>query len=445
MADSSGVFARGEGLVARAGGLHPPGDVLLNWPAPNYEDPETRGWESPIILIIMLVATIGVYVARMWARLVVAKNHGWDDIIMSLAMVPVVGLTVSAILAITKYGFQWHAWDQTKETLVTSREITMSIELNYVISTTLIKVAILLFYRRLTGSLKGAFIYSIWGMIFFCVVPSIIFVFLIIFTCTPVVGTFRLFDITWMIKHGGELTCRDEGAIIVSCAIVGSIQDLLICIMPAMLVWDLKMSTRQKTAVCAIFGVGMISCVCGILRSYYAAYVYYRTYDITWYAYHGWVWTALEADFGVMCASAPALKVFFKRYFNLSNITSAGSKSGTNQRSIPLSSRSRGFGVASALSKQSRGDQSGVFDDAPFQGIKVSQGLDIQVEERDDCSQKSFGSTRNLTAKKTSDEIGEKDWKTGCRTVCAAVPHDSRNASKDSLDDIDLERGQPSR
>lgn len=86
-----------------------------------------------------------------------------------------------------------------------------------------------------------------------------------------------------------------------------------------------------------------------------------------------------------------------------------------------------------------------MFDGVPFQGIKVSQGLDIHVEERDDSSQKSFGSTRNLTAKKTSDEIGERDWKNGCRTVCAAVPHDSRNNSKDSLDDVDLERGQPSR
>ena len=103
MADSSGVFARGEGLVARAGGLHPPGHVLLSWPAPNYNNPETRGWEAPIILIIMLVATIGVYVARMWARLVVAKNHGWDDIIMSFAMLPVIGLTVSAVLGMPSF------------------------------------------------------------------------------------------------------------------------------------------------------------------------------------------------------------------------------------------------------------------------------------------------------------------------------------------------------
>jgi len=34
----------------------------------------------------------------------------------------------------------------------------------------------------------------------------------------------------------------------------------------------------------------------------------------------------------------------------------------------------------------------------PFAGIKVSQDLDIRVEERADISQKSYASTRNLTA-----------------------------------------------
>ena len=32
------------------------------------------------------------------------------------------------------------------------------------------------------------------------------------------------------------------------------------------------------------------------MRTYYAIYVYFFTYDITWYAYYGWVWTAIESD-----------------------------------------------------------------------------------------------------------------------------------------------------
>jgi hypothetical protein len=149
----------------------------------------------------------------------------------------------------------------------------MAIELNYLASTTLVKVAILVFYRRMTGMLKNAFVYSVWGMIAFCVVPSIIFAFLIIFTCSPVEGFFRFFDMSWRLKN--ELKCGNEGAIIVACAIVGTMQDFIVCLLPIALVWNLKMSTRQKAALCGIFGVGMITCVCGILRTYYATYVYY--------------------------------------------------------------------------------------------------------------------------------------------------------------------------
>jgi hypothetical protein len=148
----------------------------------------------------------------------------------------------------------------------------MAIELNYVLSTTIIKVSILFFYRRITGSLKSAFVYSVWAMVGFCVVPSTIFVFLIIFTCSPVVGFFHLFDISWRLRN--EVTCLDEGAIIVACAIVGTVQDCLVGLLPVLLVWNLKMSKRQKVALCGIFSVGMLTCICGILRTYYATYVY---------------------------------------------------------------------------------------------------------------------------------------------------------------------------
>jgi hypothetical protein len=98
MADAAGRFVRAEALLPRDGGVHPPPEVLLSWPVPNYVNPEVRGWESSIILIIVLGLTFLVYIGRMWARLVVAKNAGMDDILMSVAMLPVFGLTISAIL-----------------------------------------------------------------------------------------------------------------------------------------------------------------------------------------------------------------------------------------------------------------------------------------------------------------------------------------------------------
>lgn len=85
-------------LYARDGGLHPPSEVLLSWPRPNYVDPEDRGWTSSIVLLLALGITFLVYVARIWARLSLGKNAGLDDVLMSIAMIPLFGLTISAVL-----------------------------------------------------------------------------------------------------------------------------------------------------------------------------------------------------------------------------------------------------------------------------------------------------------------------------------------------------------
>lgn len=92
------LFTRHDGLFARDGGLHPPSEVLLSWPRPNFVDPEDRGWSSSIVLLIFLGITFLVYVARMWARLGLGKNAGLDDTLMSVAMLPLFGLTISVVL-----------------------------------------------------------------------------------------------------------------------------------------------------------------------------------------------------------------------------------------------------------------------------------------------------------------------------------------------------------
>lgn len=172
--DGNTLGSYGGSLVARAGGLHPPPEVLLSWPKPNYVDPEERGWGPPILLMVVLGITFLVYCARMWARLVISKNFGLDDILVSMAMLPLFGLTISSVLGMYRflskwslltnagiriYGFQWHVWDQTQETLVTTREIAFAIELNYMLTSTLIKVSILCFYRRIGDRLTNQFIY----------------------------------------------------------------------------------------------------------------------------------------------------------------------------------------------------------------------------------------------------------------------------------------------
>lgn len=133
-------------------------------------------------------------------------------------------------------------------------QITMAIEMNYMICTTLVKVSILCFYRRIAGSLTTTFVYWVWGLITFCILYCIVFVLLIAFTCTPAVGFFHLFDVPWRIQN--KLYCRDEGAIIIAATTISTVQDFIICLLPIFLIWNIQISKRQKLALCGLFGMG---------------------------------------------------------------------------------------------------------------------------------------------------------------------------------------------
>lgn len=132
----------------------------------------------------------------------------------------------------------------------------MSIEINYMICTTLIKVSILCFYRRITASLTITFVYWVWGSIIFCVLYGITFIFIIAFTCHPAEGFFHIFDVAWRLQNA--LICRDEGAIIVAVAAISTVQDFIIALLPVFLIWKLRIPKAQKIAVCGIFGLGLM-------------------------------------------------------------------------------------------------------------------------------------------------------------------------------------------
>lgn len=70
----------------------------MAWPKPNYVNPEERGWEAPVVLLVFMAITIVVYGARMWARFSISKNTGLDDFLISIAMLPLIGLTISTVL-----------------------------------------------------------------------------------------------------------------------------------------------------------------------------------------------------------------------------------------------------------------------------------------------------------------------------------------------------------
>ncbi|KAF2827917.1 hypothetical protein CC86DRAFT_393132 [Ophiobolus disseminans] len=110
--------------MAPAPALFPPADGSHHtWPAPNYVNPETRGWGGPAAVIAMCIVTFGVFGARIWSRFRITRTAGLDDWLIIASMPGLLGLTIATVLALRVYGFQLHIWDQTPKTNITIRQV----------------------------------------------------------------------------------------------------------------------------------------------------------------------------------------------------------------------------------------------------------------------------------------------------------------------------------
>jgi hypothetical protein len=137
----------------------------------------------------------------------------------------------------------------------------------------------------------------------------------------------------------------------------------------------------------------------------------------------------------MMCACAPALKVFFKRYFVTSTMSG---RYGYSNTPIPLSrSRGKGISLPSSHSASASHVEPNNRGSVPFTGIKVSRDLDIHVEEWDKESQKSFASTKELTALPLSGEKQSDNWAQGYQ------PDRAQKTVRVQVLDADVERGHP--
>jgi hypothetical protein len=92
--------------------------------------------------------------------------------------------------------------------------------------------------------------------------------------------------------------------------------DLYSTILPLLLVSKLSLPRRQKWALYGLFSIGLSVVVFGAVRSYYMHRVVNVDWDFTWTLWKIWVWGEFEMWFGIYCASAPALKPFFGRFWD---------------------------------------------------------------------------------------------------------------------------------
>ncbi|KAF4956191.1 hypothetical protein FGADI_4003 [Fusarium gaditjirri] len=284
---------------------NPPLEVVASWPPPNYDNPVHRGPTLLIVEVTIMSVAILTLMARLYVRIFKVNKHGLDDWLMLAAMVFGIGVTVCVILAAQLYGWNIHVWDLKKSQAENGRKVSLAAQTLFLFSSGLAKNSILVSYLRIAPAKSWLRRLTYASLI---LVTSLIFIFLIVLwtQCNPTSAYWKL--------DGGD-SCRPEGPSVLSQAITTVITDLLVCALPLQTLFHLKLPFSQRMALIVVFSLGLVVVFAASMRAYYTHYVTDKTYDVTWQGFHLWIWTAVEANLGVICGSVPALRPLFRNMF----------------------------------------------------------------------------------------------------------------------------------
>jgi hypothetical protein len=263
-----------------------------------------------------------------------------------------------------------------------SRKYLLAIECIFCVAAGLLKVSILLFYRRLSSrAVSTAFRWTTWITIGFIVAYTIVLTVVPIFGCQPISAFWDQVDVLKRLQ-GYEYHCFDEGADVFAASIISATQDLLTAVLPTFIYWNLQISVQKKLALFSLFSIGYGVVALGGLRAYYSWRTFYETYDITWSTHDIFVTSLLEIHVGAFCANAPTLQGFFKHLFKGKALPNSSkiSKGSGNTSSSTTSVLSK---IASVLSRKSH-SKSGYIAEATTSISMDSQGS-VQVERNKDA------------------------------------------------------------
>ncbi|PKS10012.1 hypothetical protein jhhlp_004637 [Lomentospora prolificans] len=288
----------------------PPPEVVAAWPAPNLVNPETRGPAKDIVTIMLWALVSGVLILRLYTRRYISQRIGWDDVLITVAYVTATTFLIVGIIIEHGYGWGKHIWDIPTEDVVSGLQLGLVSFTLFDFATTFIKLSVLALVYRLAAPVSDRIRRFVVFLIVLNVVGMLLYLVLLFTQCRPLSDYWDFF------KPADQRNCLDESRGILIAGIYNTIMDFIIVILPMVVVLRSGiLRGRQMTVVMALFAIGWLACLAGIVRTYL---MYLMTtsadFDFTWHSWVSWFASAIELFLGIICVSIPATKPFFVRY-----------------------------------------------------------------------------------------------------------------------------------
>ncbi|KAI0477625.1 hypothetical protein GGR56DRAFT_673986 [Xylariaceae sp. FL0804] len=298
-------------------------------------DPNHNAYNPQVLVggaIFFIFVSIFVVGLRFYARLVSWAKFGADDWMTIPTMFICIAVAITQIIAATAGGLGSHTklvdgkLAHTPQ-LYALEKARYASQLMTVVNYTMVKLCVLLFYRRIFCSNRTFYIINsiLIGIV---IAWGIAFTFVYIFLCIPISAGWDQFEYE---QTGSCLGATPVWATRISDIVL----DAIILIVPLPLVIQLNMRVQQKVAVIGIVMLGIIVVVSSIVQTLYFSWeidfissnpeTYFN--DPSWYLPATLFWALTENVTGLVGACLPTYAPLLKRLMKgrINSVSSLGS------------------------------------------------------------------------------------------------------------------------
>ncbi|KAH7333395.1 hypothetical protein BKA65DRAFT_403405 [Rhexocercosporidium sp. MPI-PUGE-AT-0058] len=258
-------------------------------------DSQSRAHEIIAIVSFMAILSSSIVALRLFTRLKILKACGLDDWVMVAAQVFTLGTAV-AIGMESRYGLGRHVWTISKEETIPYLKTFYASILLYNFALAVVKVSILLQYRRIftAPAMQKACVVGLVVIICWAITQ----IFLNAMICMPAASF-------WDPTVPGK--CIPFLPLWYTYAVVNIITDFSIFILPLPALKSLQLPKRQKIILFVIFGLGLFTCAISLVRIRFLK-VAAKSTDPTWDNVDAATWSLLELSLAIISASLPTLR-----------------------------------------------------------------------------------------------------------------------------------------
>ncbi|KAK5171400.1 uncharacterized protein LTR77_004544 [Saxophila tyrrhenica] len=280
--------------------------------------------EAVLTVTILMLAFCSIFVAlRMFSRAVIVKKIAVDDYFIILAWIIAAGLSIAICIGCA-WGLGRHEENVPGQWQAMLRKANYVFSVLYQPALMATKTSILAFYLALPTS-NRIFKWACIGTLVVVNAGGLALGLFTVFQCWPIGAAFQ---------HPIPQTahCTDIITIYLSSTPLNIITDLAILFLPMPILTSMRLPKKQKIILIITFSFGAFVAAVDVVRVVYlqgAARTRIRQIavfreendsreaeqtDFSWYASLSFMWSAIEVNLGIMCASVPGLKPLVSRF-----------------------------------------------------------------------------------------------------------------------------------